>query len=346
MSAIFATRKLPEAGRAILERAGDLTIAVEPEDELVPLSKIIQGVRDADVLVSLLTERIDSEVLTAGERLRGVANFAVGFNNVDVEAATALGLPVTNTPGVLTDTTADLAWTLLMAAARNIVPADRYMRDGKYKLWGPSLMLGADISPGGDGRQKVLGILGFGRIGRAVWKRSLGFDMRVLAFDPPMREVIEKTEGVEYAEMDQLLAESDFVTIHTDLNPSTHHVVGADAFEKMKRSAILVNTSRGPVVEEKALVQALRDGQIAGAGLDVFEEEPAMAPGLAELDNVIVLPHIASASRDTRNRMATMCAENALAHLKLEKAPNCVNPEVYDSEAYRERLDRVNPGRN
>ena len=345
MSVIFATRKLPEAGLTILERAGELVIAVKAENELVSLPNIIEGVRGAGVLVSLLTEHIGADVLSAGVGLRGVANFAVGFNNIDVEAATELGLPVTNTPGVLTDTTADLAWTLLMAAARKIVPADRYMREGKYKLWGPSLMLGVDISPGGEGRQKVLGIVGFGRIGRSVWKRSVGFDMRVLAFDPLARDVIEETDGVEYAEMDSLLAESDFVTIHTDLNPSTHHLIDNDAFEKMKGSAILVNTSRGPVVDEKALVEALRTGKIAGAGLDVFEEEPAMAPGLVELANVIVLPHIASASRDTRNKMAIMCAENALAHLNLVKAPNCVNPEVYASRAYRERLARVTPDR-
>jgi glyoxylate reductase len=337
---IFATRKLPEAGLSILKAAGELVLATEIEDEVVPRDKVLAGVRDADVLVSLLTEKIDREVMEAGERLRGVANFAVGFNNIDVDAATELGLPVTNTPGVLTDTTADLAWTLIMTVARKIVPADRYMRAGRYKIWGPSLFLGADVSRGGDGKKKTLGIIGFGRIGQAVFRRSVGFDMRVLAYDPPIRHIIEETEGVDYAELDQLLAESDFVSVHTDLNPSTRHLMGEDAFAKMKPTAFLINTARGPIVDEKALVEALKSGQIAGAGLDVFEEEPKMAEGLAELDNAVILPHIASASRDTRNKMASMCAENAVAHSKLEKAPNCVNPEVYESEAYKKRVGR------
>lgn len=338
---IFATRRIPDAGIEILRRAGELEIAVEAADEVVPGEKILDGVRGADVLVSLLTESIDRRVLQAGERLRGVANYAVGFNNIDVGAATELGLPVTNTPGVLTDTTADLAWALIMAVARNVVPADRYMREGRYKVWGPSLFIGADVSPGGDGRRKTLGIVGFGRIGQAVFRRSVGFEMRVLAFDPPMKEIIDKTEGVDYAEMDELLRESDFITVHTDLNDSTRHLFGAEAFERMKTSAYLINTARGPIVDEAALVVALREGKIAGAGLDVFEKEPSMAPGLAELDSVVVLPHIASASRDTRNKMATLCAENAAAHLRLEPAPNCVNPEVYDTEAYRRRVARL-----
>jgi glyoxylate reductase len=335
---IFMTRKIPEAGLEILARAGEVHVAVEAGNKKVPLEKIIDGVKDADVLVSLLTEAVDRRVLEAGSRLLGVANFAVGFNNVDVEAATELGLPVTNTPGVLTDTTADLAWALLMAVGRNIVAADRYMRAGRFRLWGPSLFLGGDISRGGDGKPKVLGIIGFGRIGQAVFRRSRGFEMRVLAFDPPLKEVIEKTNGVEYAELDQLLRESDFVTIHTDLNPSTHHLLNAEAFEKMKPTAYLINTSRGPVVDEAALVRALQAKTIGGAALDVFENEPEMSPGLGELDNVVVVPHIASASRDTRNRMATMCAENAVAHLKRERAPFCVNPEVYETEAYRRRI--------
>lgn len=334
---IFATRRIPEAGLRMLRSIGEVDLGVEAEDEAVPREKLLEGIRRADVLVSLLTERIDREALETGRGLRGVANYAVGFNNVEVAAATELGIPVTNTPGVLTDTTADLAWALIMSVARNIVPADRYMRQGKYKIWGPSLFLGGDVSPGGEGRRKVLGIIGFGRIGQAVFRRSIGFDMRVLAYDPPLRDVIEKTEGVEYAEMERILEESDFITVHTDLNSSTQHLLSGPAFEKMKTTAYLINTARGPIVDEKALVTALREGKIAGAGLDVFEDEPAMAPGLADLDNVVILPHIASASRDTRNKMATMCAENARAHARRERAPNCVNPEVYETEAYRRR---------
>jgi glyoxylate reductase len=335
---ILVTRKFPDAGLDLLKRAGEVRLAETAEDRLVPRAAILKGIVDADVLVSLLTETIDREVLSAGAKLRGVANFAVGFNNIDVKAATELGLPVTNTPGVLTDTTADLAWALLMAAARNLIPADRYMRAGKFKLWGPSLFLGADVSPGGDGRPKVLGIVGFGRIGQAVFRRSRGFDMRVLAYDPPLRDLIERTEGVEYAELPQLLGESDFVTIHTDLNPSTRHLINAAALAQMKPTAFLINTARGPIVDEKALAEALAARRIAGAALDVYENEPEIVPGLAELENAVLVPHIASASRDTRNKMASMCAENAIAHLEGRRAPNCVNPEVYESQAYRKRL--------
>jgi len=337
---IFMTRNIPDVGFEILKSAGDVHVAEDAGNRIVPKEKVIEGVRAADVLVSLLTEPIDRQVLEAGSSLLGVANYAVGFNNIDLAVATELGLPVTNTPGVLTDTTADLAWTLLMAVARNIVPADKYMRGGRFRLWGPSLFLGADISRGGDNKPKTLGIVGFGRIGQAVYRRSRGFEMRVLAYDPPLRDLIAKTEGVEYAEMDRLLDESDFVTIHTVLDDSTRHLFNAESFEKMKSTAYLVNTARGPIVDEKALVEALRERKIAGAALDVFENEPEMALGLTELDNVIVVPHIASASRDTRNRMATMCAENAVAHLKREKAPNCVNPEVYETEAYRRRIQK------
>jgi glyoxylate reductase len=335
---IFLTRKVPDAGLDILKRAGEVTIAAESTDSIVPPKRLIEGVQSADVLVPMLTETIDRPVLEAGSRLLGVANYAVGFNNVDVGAATELGIPVTNTPGVLTDTTADLAWTLLMAVARNVVPADRYMRSGRFRLWGPDLFLGADISRGGDGKPKVLGIIGFGRVGQAVFRRSRGFEMRVLAYDPALKDMIEKTEGVEYAEIDRLLGESDFVTIHTLLDEKTHHLINARSLARMKPTAYLINTSRGPVVDEKDLVEALQKRKIAGAALDVFENEPEMAPGLAELDNVVVVPHIASASRDTRNRMATKCAENAVALLKREKAPNCVNPEVYATEAYRRRV--------
>ena len=340
MSHIFVTRPIPEAGLALLRAAAEVEVAPTADGDSTPREEVLRGARGADVHVSLLTEAVDRGLMESAPRLLGVANYAVGFNNVDVAAATELGLPISNTPGVLTDTTADLAWALLMAAARKVVPADRYLREGRYRIWGPALMLGADVSPGGDGRQKVLGVVGFGRIGQGMHRRAQGFDMKVLAFDPPMREIIEARSDVEYAEFDELLARSDFVTIHTDLNPSTHHLFDADAFARMKETAFLINTARGPVVDEAALVEALRSGAIAGAGLDVFENEPAIAPGLAELDQVVVLPHIASASVATRDRMATMCAENALAHLNRERAPNCVNPEVYETEAYRRRIAR------
>jgi glyoxylate reductase len=249
-----------------------------------------------------------------------------------------LGLPVTNTPGILTDTTADLAWTLIMAVARNIVQGHQYVREGRFKIWNPKLLLGMDVSPGGSGKRKTLGIVGFGRIGQAVLKRSKGFSMRVLVYDPFQKEAIERTEGVEYRELSDLLRESDFITLHTSLSEKTRHLIGEREFSIMKPTAYLINTSRGPIIDEKALVKALREKRIAGAGLDVYENEPDLAPGLMECGNVVLLPHLGSASRETRDKMATMAATNAVSMLKKEKAPNTVNPEVYHTDAYRRRI--------
>lgn len=336
---IFVTRKIPKAGMAILESSG-ARVTVFQQDEAKGLTRqeVIDGVKSCDVLVPLLTEPIDREVMSANPKLLGIAQMAVGFNNIDVEVATELGIPVANTPGVLSDTTADLTWALLMAVARHIPQSHNYMVAGKYKLWGPNLFAGADISPGGSGRRKVLGIIGYGRIGAAMAKRSVGFDMDVLAYDPFNKKGVEDDPLVRWAEMDELLEESDFVSLHPLLTPDTHHLIGEAQLRKMKPTAYIVNASRGPVIDEKALVRALRENWIAGAGLDVYEDEPAMAPGLAELDNVVLLPHIASASLDTRGKMASMAATNAIAHLKRERAPNAVNPEVYDAEAYRTRI--------
>lgn len=337
---VFVTRRIRDAGLGMLEDGGaDVEVWPGPEDAGPSREEILAGVADADVLLSLLTETIDREVLEANSSLRGVAQFAVGYNNIDVEAATDLGIPVSNTPGVLTETTADLTWALLLGAARRIPQGDRYMRAGKYKLWGPNLLLGDDVSKGGDGRRKVLGIIGFGRIGSAVARRALGFDMRVLAHDPYARDEIESDEHARWAELDDLLTESDFISIHALLTDETHHLIGARELEMMKPTAYLINAARGPIVDETALVEALREGRIAGAGLDVFENEPEMAPGLADLDDVVVLPHLGSASRATRDKMATMAAENALAMLAGERAPNCVNAQVYDGDAYARRLE-------
>jgi glyoxylate reductase len=339
---VFVTRRIRDAGLQMLEEAGaEVEVWPGPEDEGPSRREVIEGAKGADVLLALLTEPIDGEVLAANPRLRGVANMAVGYDNIDVEAATAAGVPVSNTPGVLTDTTADLTWALLLAAARNVVPGDRYMRAGRYRLWGPNLLLGEDVSPGGDERTKVLGIVGFGRIGQAVARRAAGFEMRVLAHDPYARGEIERHELAEWAELDALLAESDFVTIHTLLSDGTRHLIGEEELGLMKPSAYLVNAARGPIVDEQALVRALREGTIAGAGLDVYEREPEMAAGLAELDNVVLLPHLGSSTRGTRDRMATMAATNAVAMLEGAPAPNCVNPEVYETTAYRERRGRA-----
>ncbi|MFQ5526373.1 MAG: 2-hydroxyacid dehydrogenase [Thermoanaerobaculia bacterium] len=339
---VFVTRRIPDSGMKILEDAGaDVTVFQRDEEQGLTREDVLAGVRSCDVLLPLLTEAIDHQVMSANDRLLGIAQMAVGFNNIDVEVATELGLPVTNTPGVLTDTTADLTWALLMAVARNLPQSHNYMVAGRYRIWGPNLFTGADISPGGSGERKVLGVIGYGRIGSAVAKRSMGFDMRVLAYDPFNKEGVESDPLAEWAELDELLERSDFVSLHPLLTPDTHHLIGETELRKMKPTAYLVNAARGPVIDEKALVNALQEGWIAGAGLDVYENEPAMAEGLAELDNAVLLPHIASASIDTRGKMASMAATNAVAHLRREPAPNVVNPEVYESEAYRERMARA-----
>jgi len=336
---VFVTRRIRDAGLDILVEGGaEVRVWEGPEDAGPEKPEVVAGARWADVLLSLLTEPIDREVMEANPSLRGIAQFAVGYDNIDVETATELGIPVSNTPGVLTDTTADLTWALLMAASRNIVSGDRYMRGGNYKLWGPNLLLGEDTSPGGDGRRKVLGIVGYGRIGQAVARRAVGFDMRILAHDPYAREAIEADEQVEWAELDGLLEASDFVTIHTLLSDETRHLISTAELDKMKPTAYLVNAARGPIVDEAALVEALRAHKIAGAGLDVYEREPEMEPGLAELENTVLLPHLGSASRGTRDKMASMAATNAVAMLRGEPAPNCVNAGVYDSAAYAGRL--------
>ena len=336
---IFVTRRIRDAGLDLLREAGvELRVWPGPEDARPSREEVLEGARWADLLLSLLTEPIDREVMEANPRLRGVANFAVGFDNIDVPVATELGLPVSNTPGVLTDTTADLTWALLLSAARNLASGDAFMRGGKYKVWGPNLLLGEDVSPGGDGREKVLGILGFGRIGQAVARRALGFDMRVLAYDPFARDAIEADGQAEWAELDDLLRESDFVSVHTVLSDDTRQLIGERELSLMKPSAYLINAARGPIMEERALVRALREKQIAGAGLDVYEHEPAMAEGLAEIENVVLLPHLGSATRGTRDLMATKAATNALAMLRGGLVSNCVHTEVYEGAAYRARM--------
>ena len=338
---IFVTRRIPDSGIEILDESeATYEVCQEDEESGVSRAELMAGVSRSDVLLSLLTETVDREVMEANPSLLGVANMAVGFNNIDVEVATELGIPVSNTPGVLTDSTADLTWALLMAVARRIPESHNYMVAGRYKLWGPNLFLGADLGPGAGGRRKILGIVGYGRVGEAVGRRSVGFDMEVLAFDPYNRAAVDASDLATWAELPELLERSDFVSLHPLLTKETHHLIGEPELRKMKSTAYLINAARGPVIDEKALVRGLREGWIAGAGLDVYEDEPAMAPGLAELPNAVLLPHIASASVDTRGKMSSMAAANALAHLRGERAPNPVNPEVYDTEAYRRRLGR------
>ncbi|HEY7899326.1 MAG TPA: D-glycerate dehydrogenase [Gemmatimonadaceae bacterium] len=340
---VFITRRIPDVATPIL-RATGATVSVGQSDEEKGLTaqEILDGVKSADVLLSLLTEPVTRDVLSANPKLLGVANYAVGFNNVDVAAATELGIPVSNTPGILTDTTADLSWALILGVARRIVEAHEYMVAGRYKLWGPNLFLGGDVSPGGSGKRKVLGIVGYGRIGAAVARRAIGFDMDVLAYDPHnpdaiARDAADPSRHVRAAALDELLRESDFVSLHPLLTAETRHMIGERELNMMKRSAYLINVARGPVVDEAALVRALQANVIAGAALDVFENEPLMAPGLAECRNAVLVPHIASGSQDTRDRMATMAAENVVAHLNGTRAPNVVNPDVYDTVAYSAR---------
>lgn len=320
---VFVTRRIPKPGLDLLEAECD-TVEVNPNDRCLTRDELLAGVRGRDGILSMLTDKIDDEVMAVAEGARGFANCAVGYNNFDLEAATARGLVLSNTPGVLTDATADMAWALMLAAARRVVESDKFMRAGKFESWAPMLFLGADVAG------RTLGIVGAGRIGTAMARRSIGFNMKVLYCDPAVNEELERDLHARRVGLSALLGEADFVSAHVALDKSTHHLFGAEQFRQMKTSAVFVNTSRGPVVDEAALVDALRAKQIAAAGLDVYEDEPAMKPGLAELDNVIVCPHIASATIQTRTRMAVMAAQNLIAMLKGERAPNCVNPEVYE----------------
>lgn len=334
----FVTRPIPEAGMSILRNTGNVDVWEKGGDTSTPPEIIIQRGKDAAVIVCLLTENITAEILHALPNIRGIANYAVGFNNIDITAASTLGIPVSNTPGVLTETTADITWALILSLARRIPEGDQFMRNGLYKIWSPALLLGRDVGPGFNRRQKTLGIVGFGSIGQAVCRRAAGFNMHVIAFDPHQKKVIDETAGVHWSDFETLLRDSDFVTLHVPLTGETHHLIGKRQLALMRSTAYLINTSRGPVVDEQALQEALANEVIAGAGLDVYENEPRMTDGLKELSNTVLLPHIGSASDDTRGEMARLAAVNAVALLQRKKAPNTVNAEVYTSPAYKQRL--------
>ncbi len=297
------------------------------EDRPMPRAELLARVVDKEGLYCMLTERIDEEVLARAPRLRVVSNMAVGYDNIDVAACTRRGIPVGNTPGVLTDATADLAFALILAAARRLVEAVDYVRAGKWKTWSPSLLLGYDVYGA------TLGILGLGRIGAAVARRATGFGMRVIYHSRRRHEEVEAALGVAYVDMDTLLREADILSIHTPLTPETYHLIGEEELRRMKPTAILVNTARGGVVDPAALYTALREGWIAYAALDVTEPEPIPPDDpLLQLPNCIVLPHIGSATHATRRRMALIAAENLLAGVRGERLPYCVNPEVYQAE--------------
>jgi len=310
MSKVFVTRKIPEAGPNLLRQAG-FEVEVSDFDGVLPREQLLQKVKGADAILSLLTDKIDGEVMeAAGPQLKIVANYAVGYDNIDIKAAAERNVIITNTPEVLTESVAEQAIALMFAISRRIVESDKFMRGGNYTGWQPMLFLGNDLA------NKTLGLVGLGRIGAAVAERMKdGFNMKILYYDVKRNEELEKKFGLEYKDLDSLLKESDFISIHVPLMPATRHLIGEPQFKIMKKTAYLINTSRGPVIDEKALVVALKSGEIKGAALDVYEEEPKMAPGLAELSNTVLTPHTASATEETRSAMSELAAKNIIAVL-------------------------------
>ncbi len=320
---VYVTRVIPQAGIELL-RSHFQVVDVNEGDSPLSGEELAEKASKYSALVTLLTDAIDRTVLEAGKgTLKIVANVAVGYDNVDVDAATDCGIMVTNTPGVLTETTADFSWALLMAVARRVCEGQRFLQAGKYHGWGILMLLGDDIYG------RTLGLAGFGRIGQAVARRATGFGMKILYYDPVVSaEQAAQEVGAQRVDLDTLLRESDFVSVHVPLTPETHHLISGPQFDIMKPTSYLINTSRGPVVDEEALVEALREGKIKGAALDVFEHEPEVHPGLLDLPNAVLTPHIASASIETRGRMAEMAAENVIAGLSGSRPPTIVNPEV------------------
>ncbi len=317
---VFVTRQIPEEGLRILRESTE--VRVNPANRVLSKEEIIQGVQGCQGLLCLLTDRIDEEVMeTSG--LRVISNYAMGYDNIDVEAATARGIMVTNTPVEgLAETPADFVFALLLSMARRVAEGDRCVREGRFVGWNPLLLLGADVWG------KTIGIVGTGRIGTAVARRARGFGMRILCHDVVRRDELEKELGASYVSLDRLLAESDFVTLHVPLTPETAHLIGSGELSRMKETAYLINTSRGPVLDEEALAGALKSGVIAGAALDVYEWEPEVHPDLLSLENALLMPHMASASLGTRTEMAVAAAKNLLDGLKGDRPPFLVNPEV------------------
>ena len=318
---VYSTHQLFEEARKILD--SNCEMQYWTDSERPPRDEVLRRVKDKEGLVCLLTEKINEEFLRSAPKLRIASNVAVGYDNIDVDACTKRGVVVTNTPGVLDETTADFAWTLLMAVARRVAEGEALARSGNWKGWNLDQLCGADVWG------KTLGIVGFGRIGRSVARRASGFQMKVIYTDAVrVSEEVEKSLNAEFRDMNSLLAEADFVSLHVPLLPETRGLFDAPKFFRMKRTAFLINTSRGPVIDEAALVAALENNKIAGAALDVFENEPVIHPGLKR-PNVVLTPHIASASIETRTKMAVMAANNIVALFKGQRPPNILNPDIF-----------------
>jgi glyoxylate reductase len=319
---VYVTRELPERGLRIIKEKFETEVWKEYSPPPKPV--IVEKARRADALVTLLSDKIDSEVFAAAPNLKIVSQLAVGYDNIDLQEATKRGIYVTNTPGVLTETTADFAWALLMTAARRVIEADKYIHTGKWKVgWHPSMLQGRDVYG------STLGIIGLGRIGVAIARRAHGFNMKVLYNDVLRREDLETEMNIKYVEVDDLLKQADFVTINVPLLKSTYHLIDEQKLKLMKKTAFLINNARGPVIDEKALYTALKEGWIAGAGLDVFEQEPTpTANPLLTLENLVVAPHISSASYETRSKMSEIVADNLVAFFEGRTPPNLVNKDV------------------
>ena len=319
---VLVTRPIMDGPTARLHERCDVTI--HDNDFGIPRDELLDVVRGRDAIITMLTERVDAEFLSAaGPNLKIVANHAVGFDNIDVAACTSAGVMASNTPDVLTETTADTAFALLMAAARRVGEGERFLRARTPWIWGPLMMLGQDV------HHKIIGIVGFGRIGQAVARRARGFGMRVIYSDAvALPASVEAETGAERRTLDDLLEEADFVSIHTNLTPETRHLFAAEQFKRMKPTAVVVNTSRGPVIDEAALADALESRQIFAAGLDVFESEPEVHPRLLELDNAVIIPHLGSATVDTRNAMGDVAVDNVFAAIDGTKPPTLLNPEA------------------
>jgi lactate dehydrogenase-like 2-hydroxyacid dehydrogenase len=318
---VYVTRPIPEESLRRLRASCE--VQINPEDRPLTREELLSAVRGRDAVLTMLHDIVDAELIAAAlPSCRIFSNYAVGFNNMDIPAATERGVFLTNTPDVLTDATADMTWALLFAVARRVVEGDLCTRSGRFKGWAPLFMLGLDVSG------KTLGIVGAGRIGQAVAKRGAGFNMKIIYTAQSRKHDFERDTGAGFLDKDTLLREADFVSLHVPLTPSTHHLIGERELSLMKPSAILVNTSRGPVINEKALVKALKDKVIWGAGLDVYEQEPTLEHGLSELHNVVLCPHLGSSTRETRMKMGILASDNILAALSGEIPPTCLNPDA------------------